>query len=328
MSATGDYVEFGFRSSYPGPFQCRDADMQMLVLQGHAERIESLVRRTLTEPAGGAVEYRPLGGRVILLYGYNLVRSGEPPWDGYGAVAETLASFWVPVWAGHSRAGRFHAERLCMTIPFLLVDNPMSLVTGREVYGFSKALGRFTTEGERLLIEGYGGPHDATAVAGWHDLLELAPVGDESRAEAKPLGGSAELTHALARELIDGYEQESLEQPGGVQLTEELCGLTRQGNGNLVFLKQFRDAAAQSRACYRAVVEAPARTLHISANRPLREWDLTVHSLDSHPIVDELGVRSQRSRWSAHLDEFAFDVLAGEVVGPIVGPPDQVAADA
>ena len=90
---------------------------------------------------------------------------------GLGEVLEHLAAFWVPVWAGRERNGRFEADRLCMSVPHIVVDNPISLVVGREVYGFPKALGQFTYgAGGGSTVDAYGG--DFTAGS--------APDGDHS----------------------------------------------------------------------------------------------------------------------------------------------------
>jgi hypothetical protein len=88
------------------------------------------------------------------------------------------------------------------------------------------------------------------------------------------------------------------------------------GGGRQVFLKQFRDVVDQTDACYQCVVEAEARIRSARPRRPGREWKVTIHSLDSHPICKELGIESQGTRWSVHLSDFQFDVLGGEIVAP------------
>ena len=327
MSELPQYEEFGFRSSYPGPFKCRQGDMRMLILQGELDCIESLTARTLTKAARGAVKYRPLGNRVMLTYGLNVVSSATPPWDTYGKVNELLAAFFVPVWAGHTRNGRFEAERLCISVPHILVDNPMSLVAGREIYGFAKALGRFdppdpsgAVDGP-LRIEGYGGEFDPQSTAGWRPLIEISPVGGGEVQGGRELDGTPGLVEAVAPELIEGYsaeeldDEEGLDLPGGVRLAARLCREIRQGLSRQVFLKQMRDTVHQDRAVYQRVVEAPVRTNRVSPRVSLRDWDVTIHDLDSHPIGRDLGLDDQRAHWSATLKDFEFDVLQGEVIG-------------
>jgi hypothetical protein len=94
-----------------------------------------------------------------------------------------------------------------------------------------------------------------------------------------------------------------------------LAGQVRQ-----VFLKQFRDAADGTRACYQAVVEAPIQVTRLSFTPSLTEWDVTIHPLDSHPIGQELGVESGRALM-AYEAELDMVVLTGTEVGRVVATP-------
>ena len=60
---------------------------------------------------------------------------------------ETQASFWIPVLAGRDLGDIFIAERLVLAVPYVLVDNPMSYLGGRETYGYAKTMGRFDPPG-------------------------------------------------------------------------------------------------------------------------------------------------------------------------------------
>lgn len=324
MSALSEYVEFGLGSSYPGPFECRDGDMRMMLLDGDEGRIRSFVDRVYNEPAKGVVEYRPvLGKTVILMYGLNIVSSATPPWSGYGRVEEQLVALWVPVWAGHTEHGSFKARRFCMSLPHILVDNPISLLAGREIYGFPKALGRFEFEkpGERLLVKGYGGELAPDVVAAWHDLIEIRPLGgaDLAAQEAaqEPEEGPESLVDAIAQEAFgESVGANALSLPSGIDLIQGLCKQVRSMTMEQLFLKQFRDAALHDHACYQAVVEAPAKTLRIKWRPSLQNWRFELHQLGSHPIGDHLGLTSQDVTWSAKLTDFDFDEYGGRVVAP------------
>ena len=50
VSTLPTYEGVGSRSTFPGPFACRDATMHALVLDGDLQRITALVDRTLTGP--------------------------------------------------------------------------------------------------------------------------------------------------------------------------------------------------------------------------------------------------------------------------------------
>jgi hypothetical protein len=323
-----EYVEFGLRSTSPGPYRCSNGRMRVLVLEGNEKCINDLVKRTLTRPAGGKVEYRPLGPYVVLFVGTNRVRSLTKPWADWGWVPEALAAFFVPVWAGHARNGDFHAERLCMSVPHIFVDNPMSYLVGREVLGYAKALGRFEPSTGFLdgsvVIHGFGGDFAPDAQAGWVPVVKIAPA-DGAGAEAEDEGPMSDEPGEFVRELGSALlpDAELPDRDIGVEvalpglrviarLIKQLCA----GQGHQVFLKQFRDAGEVGRACYQAVVEAPTRMEKIRWRLSRRDWDVQICPVESHPLTKELGISSGRVPWSAELRDFQFVVETGIVIGP------------
>lgn len=325
VSGLPAYVEFGLRSTMAGPFRSTKGQMRMLLLEGNANRIESLVERVLTGPAPGACAYRPLSRHVLLSVGESLVSSREPPENGWGAVREALAAVWVPVWAGRKVRDGFEADRLCMCVTHILVDNPISHAVGRETYGYPKALGRFDPPSDflekPLTIHGFGGDFRPDAQAAWAPVLELAPTGAPRPAEPDR-SSPGELVRVLLRELVGPQvvaDAEAAARPevfGGIRLLVGVIREALQGHMRQVFLKQFRDATDQHRACHQTVVEGLARTTHVNWRLSARDWHLTVHGLKSHPIFEDLGVGTQPAKWSVELREYEFDVDPGTVIGP------------
>ena len=326
VSTLPEYVEFGLRSTNAGPFRSTRGTMRVLLLEGDEDLIRKLVERTLTAPARGAVTYRPLGRRVMLAVGESHVASRVAPENGWGSVHEALAAFWVPVWAGKvDRRGVFLADRLCMSVPHILVDNPVSHATGRETYGYPKALGRFDPPSgflERALaVDGFGGDYRPDAEAAWFRVLELAPDGATPAGDSDTQGPSGLVRALLERALEVGDlgalgQDDALTLRNGVRvmgrtIREALAGQMRQ-----VFLKQFRAVEDHRRACHQAVVEALARTTSVKWRLSTQGWNVTINSVSSHPITAELGVRTQAVGWSAELRDYEFDVDAGVVIGP------------
>ena len=104
------------------------------------------------------------------------------------------------------------------------------------------------------------------------------------------------------------------------------------GEVHQVFLKQFRDAEDGTRAAYQSVVEAPCKILRVSNKLVGRDADVTIHQLDSHPIAQEMGVRSQRAQivFDAELDmivEHGVEVARPASALPSSGPAAAVAVD-
>jgi hypothetical protein len=321
------YVEFGGRADSPGPFLCREGVLRGLLLKGERRRMQDLVRRTLTEPAGGAVEYRLLGDRVLLLTGrFGRVSSTTRPYSEWGGVREVQASFWIPVLRGRTRCGVFVADGLCLAVPHILVDNPMSYLGGREDYGYAKTMGRFDPEdglGPRLRVEAYGGNFAPGRTADWHPFLDIKPAGSGGgRRRAAAWKEPGDLVRHLAMGLLDDHPGGELTLPDarlGARLVADLL----EGRATQVFLKQFRDVADGTQACYQAVVEAPLHITRVSGSPSTQGLEVTIHPLDSHPIADELGVTSQVAPLGFEL-RIDFVVEAGSEVGglalPVAGP--------
>jgi hypothetical protein len=82
-----------------------------------------------------------------------------------------------------------------------------------------------------------------------------------------------------------------------------------------VFLKQFRDAGDPTKACYQAVIEAPAHLEKFYAGWFTHPHDIAITPCDSHPIVAECGlgganIRSKLGFWC----QMDFVMQPGKVV--------------
>jgi uncharacterized protein with NAD-binding domain and iron-sulfur cluster len=294
------YVEYGGRATAPGPFLSLKGRLRSFVLEGDEHRIADLVRRMLDEPAGPQVAYRAIGSKVLLMVGgFERVSSMASPFDRWGTVSEIMAAFWIPVIAGRDLGDVFLAERLGLGAPYVFVDNPMSYLGGRETYGYAKTMGRFDPPdgvGGRQRIEAFGGDFGRDEGAAWRLFLDIAATGVE---EASPdpadrVEGPAALVRHLAPQLLERNAEGEVVLPG-VRLATSLLDDMLEGRIRQVFLKQFRDAARGTRACYQSVVEAPIDVKRVSIRRSRRDWDVTIRPLDSHPIDQEMGISSQRA---------------------------------
>lgn len=313
------YVEFGGRVAGPAPFLTTGGRLRALTLKADRDRLDEIVHRTLTGPAGGKVEYRALGEHVILqLGGFGAVRCTRPPYDTWGTVREVQASFWVPVVGGHEEHGLFVADRFGMTAPYVIVDNPMSYVGGRDVYGYAKSQGRFTPEdgiGEHAEVLVYGGDFTTTSTASWLPFLEVQALGPTAGKPGPAMHGALEVAAALHDDLLHAVQHHEDLMIGGFKLLAQAAGDLAQGRAHQIFLKQFRDAADGTRACYQAVVEGPVTVHDVHVTPTGRDWRVTIHPLDSHPIGKELGLVSQTCA-SAYDVEIDFTVEDGVEVAP------------
>jgi uncharacterized protein with NAD-binding domain and iron-sulfur cluster len=301
------YVEYGGRATAPGPFLSLKGRLRSFLLQGDRTRIEDLVRRTLDEPAGPEVAYRAIGSNVLLMVGgFQRVSSMASPFDRWGTVSEIMAAFWVPVIAGRDLGETFLAERLGLAAPYVFVDNSMSLLGGRETYGYAKTMGRFDPRdgvgerrdgvGERLRMKAFGGDFGRNEGAAWRLFLDISADGGKGSTSKRTdsLDGPEALVRQLAPQVLERNAEGEVVLPG-VRLAASLLDDMLEGRIRQVFLKQFRDAAHGTRACYQSVVEAPIEIKRVSMRRSSRSWDVKIQPLDSHPIDQEMGVTSQRA---------------------------------
>jgi hypothetical protein len=270
------YVEYGGRATAPSPFSCEDGQLQGLLLRGDAARISALVDTMFNVPAGRAIEYRSLGSNVMLLIGgFGRVTSLTHPFDRWGAVRETQASFWIPVLAGRHVGDLFVAERLLLAVPYVFVDNPMSYLGGRETFGYAKTMARFDPAGglgDQVRMQAFGGNFGRSEGADWRDFLDV--IGGPPRPGAGPSQRSSGplplIRHLIGDrpELVAGAETVL----GDIQLTAGLIADLLTGRVGQVFLKQFRDATDGTRACYQAVVEAPIQIPRVESGLSMRDW--------------------------------------------------------
>jgi hypothetical protein len=317
------YVEFGGRATAPSPFACQGGTMRSLLLEGNAAGIAELVDRMFNVPSGPGVEYRSLGQHVLMMMGnFKRITSLTQPFDRWGAVRETQASFWIPVLAGRDLGGIFVAERLLLAVPYVFVDNPMSYLGGREDFGYAKVMAQFDPAlglGDHVTMKAFGGDFGRSEGADWRELVELISSGAPRAPEQRPTQTG---TLGLVQLLVgDGAQIKQGEDVvlADLTLTAGLIDDLIAGRMTQVFLKQFRDAADGTRACYQAVVEAPVQIQRVSYSLTERDWSIAVHPLDSHPLDRELGVTSQQAGIAFDM-AIDFVVENGYEVGRVVAP--------
>jgi hypothetical protein len=297
------YVERGGDLVISQALRLKRAITYFFVLPAQIDRLAALANRLLNAPARGAVEYVPAGPFVSLVCAdIGRAQARDVPDRDRGWLPERDIAFWVPLLA-RTRApskSTFGPHRLVWFLPYVFVDNEAAVVTGREIFGFPKQSGtlRFPSD------EGSGGVFSVDVLtipvespesqAGTSRLVTVVP------AEPGPPAGSASAGKpATLAETIRAHGDALLERAfqgaaPGIVAAADVVGLLTRGFLDravpMVFLKQFRDVADPSRACYRAIVEASAVLDRWYAGGPLPAHRVQIAPADSHPIVEDLGL--------------------------------------
>jgi hypothetical protein len=226
-----------------------------------------------------------------------------------GAVREPQVGFWIPVARVEQRDdGDLEGTHFAMFCAAMMLDNPISLLSGREDYGYPKTMGWSTMPADDLrapfTLEVFGMNYGTGEAPERRPLLALSPIGDELGEADVVVGDVLSVGQMLKKALIDDRDEVEL----GLRFALDFAEALGRQTVDQVFLKQVRATEDG-----RQVVVAPAVTKHVKA-RPLRhDYDLVVHHLDSHPLHDELGiVERQRVTLAARMD-FDFLIEAGRV---------------
>jgi hypothetical protein len=337
-----DYVERGGRQVWRPPYTARRARLFGFVVTADRTAIDALLQRDLVQPSAGAVEYRCAHENVIVTFAHiECLTSADSRDRARGYVSERELAVWCL--ASDPRA----PGRLVWYLPYVFTDSGQATAAGREVYGYPKQLGLFDADYPQALAE--GGVTTVSAYA-------IHPYAIDQPARARPMivvdrhpatepavqGTTAARDNAFER---IASRRADAEPPASAVITRvtdppprtrglhPLAGLRSRTlsdhpndliiklavNPTLVFLKQFPDVSAPTKACYQAIVEAPLVIDPIGASYQALDpalFRMTIEDWASHPIPSELGLPNATpiEPVSAFEATLGFDVLLGHEV--------------
>ena len=150
--------------------------------------------------------------------------------DLHGFISEFQASVTVPVVVGAKHEAIYKHHGLMMVSPYIVVDNPISLCSGREIYGYPKSLGRFVFDRDaeqpdgtyppvdwrerRLTVNVFGGPDDPTKRAAWTPFIELTPPEERAGHEEGWSRAKDVVAHFLPKQSTRGCAHHRGRPPG------------------------------------------------------------------------------------------------------------------
>jgi len=283
MSSPVDYFDLDGEWVQRHPVKMQDATVRGFLLPADMGALQALCRTWINDrPSKGAVQVEPLFPAVILVDAdIAQLRSGDPQHGQRGYLHERDVGFFLPI--------KLHVggtTKIACLIPYLFVDNVAGIIAGREIYGFPKEWGEisytavpFNLVVEALTLPQYGAkqPVVKRPVIEMHAPLFTLGVslGADIIGAMKAL--SSALFHALG---LDPLKDLGLANSGGFDIIR------------LLFLKQFRDVATSTRACYQSLVEVVGQmSAFSSASLLVGKFDLTLPFYDQPRIADTLGLK-------------------------------------
>lgn len=301
VDATGPrYVPRPGEQAFAPPYRQDGCALYAFAIPAERPRLQRVVERYLLAPSGGRLR-ASVAAEYVLLYFCDFARSqSHDPGDAArGWLRERECGLWIPLRVEGAAAPAFYTHAM-------FVDSGPAMCSGREVLGFPKEIGLIAVEraparASCLAVEVLTTGGGRSRAGRWRPLIELerVPAAAGSRGGLEPwaqlLGVPAAGSASLA--------------------ARALAALRRAGSGRAEFynLKQFRDCADPTRACYQAIVRASAVLRGGRRVAAAGEYAYRVHAHASHPLAEELGLPAEGRARGVFCD-LDFDFEPGVVL--------------
>jgi len=307
------FVDIAAPQQIPGPVGVGDMTLYAFVLEAsRAGALQSYVDRTLNQPCKGALRYEVLMEHVIAFMAPMARTWSMAPGLNAGWIPETDCGFWIPVArVGGDGPGRGIVEEVLLYPVALYVDQPYTQISGREIYGYPKGLGKPKVPTkpddpgpfwiETILMRDYDPKREFLN----EELWRIERTGVAETAEIWRDGAGA---LAMLAETFLGDVEHRLPE---VRLTETVKQLEAAPSAvPMVFLKQFRDACGMRGACYQAIVENLSSVTKFDGMGLMPgTYRFKTVPTESVGIIDALGLREEMNVIFACWSK--FDMIVG-----------------
>jgi len=280
--ANPHYVETPGDQQVSPPYMFKKMRSLWYALPADGDKLQRLCDKYLNRPSRGKPFYKNLFPYVFVqLNSYPEISAASAPGQVMSA-EEVGLSLWLL---------RLPDFGMPFFQPFLFIDNPWSVVTGRSVFGFNKIYSSFDLgDGSP---EGFGETRvESLVFPSMESSLSLENI-LQVKTQAPPgilrdqdtFTDPSRFLHELAGRL---HKQLLVDEREFRTATAGELGF------ELDTLKQFRDAERPETACYQAIVSTPMKIKKFQGGPLLGgEWSLDLKKYASLPI-DELGIKSNQ----------------------------------
>lgn len=312
LPPAGAFVELNGEVTFPGPISLAQTKMWAFLLEADIAALTRWCQASFDIPSGGEVRVMPMTSAVMMTV-VDIGRGTFPDAAQMGFSTERELTFWIPAVQVEERPnGELVATRFDMVLPYLVLDNPVAIASGREIFGYRKQGGTLSVPSDAGSNGGITVDLFATKTFGTTEqeklqrLLTLAPTG-----ATKPYAGGSNFS-AGVEALWDYFRREARWNPSLAFELDLFDNLLHMRVPQL-FLKQFRDVADARLACYQAITEVMAEVTRFNALPDLVEYDMTLETLASSPLAADLGIAARQTVFGVKLD-FDMAIRPGRVV--------------
>jgi hypothetical protein len=283
----------------PGLFH--DVTGYAFVLDASRRAMQALVDKLLTPATQGRVSYQ-VPWNSALLSVTDIAQCSSGP-EQIGWLPGKEFAIWVPLL---ERRPHRLLPRAVLWAPYIFINYDIGLVTGREVWGWNKAIGHITVEPQA---------QPARFACSTTIFSNFGPQTQGSFEELLAITGTRPITTGPADFI------EFLSALFGEAGAEMAKALKIEPVIPAIALRQMRDTAEPTRAIYQAIVNSPCRITKMKGAELLDDrFTLSIRSCDSHRIMQDIfGVEptepfSQRPIRLAARVKFDFQAEPGETI--------------
>jgi uncharacterized protein with NAD-binding domain and iron-sulfur cluster len=276
------------------PGRIEGARAAVFAMRADADAITRFANDFLGGPTGGALRYSALAPLVMVLFQDAEKMTSLAEATGY--IRDKEAAFAVLLWERDRRGLRL--PRPVLWMPYVFIDNSIGLVTGLNVWGYRKEIGRVS-------VPPPGSPESYRA-----DTCIFRTFSPQTRGEVTTLvevhGSNAAMGSSWTEPggfgswLLDrvrsemGAVGETLER-GLDDLKSRVLREHFELRVPVVNLKQFRDATQPTKACYQALIRNEMAITRFKLGGVLEgDYRMNITPCQSHQIVQTLGLPGYR----------------------------------
>ena len=301
-----NYITYGGDITMQPPFQLDRPSMYSFWLKSDCSKLQKILDTRLNF-TNNDKRYVPFTSSVMLIFAETPhAYSGSDREEGFITMNEAV--FWILAVEQEKEGDKWKSKRLVWFIPYIFVDNPVELIAGREVAGYPKALGQIIMPKDHHYTNSFVINPSSFAKFGINSefmvnrLLSIDNQSPQTNFE-KEFRTMTEAKKALKSSLGNfrnflsgtglGICNEAINGIGdAVRLFESFISDILTAEMPAVFLKQFRSASNDGKACYQAIIESAFTVNGFHGARLLKasDYTLTINDLDSFPIAKELGL--------------------------------------
>jgi hypothetical protein len=245
------YVDRDDEIVYRPPYLQKDAFLSSFIVGSPREKQQAILDTQLNNLCNRKPFYyrAVVDSAALVLADIGQVRSLDPRDKTRGWVSEVDVCWWIL--AAAEKDGKL--DHLAWFIPYIWVDNPYTMVNGRESFGFPKSFAWSRIPKSQSDLDG----------TFWADALVLPSYTPETEVSRQRILEVTLGPHDPITEIVDGVEafarvlESVFKHPiQDAVLAAKMMAEALSGKMPVVYLKQFRDIVNAEAACYQAIVES------------------------------------------------------------------------